>query len=97
MTKNYGSAFYSFSAGMALSAIFLGLVKPAKSGLLCRKANSKHPDDQREPNEACEEQSTVREPHKRTDNAQDCVKVNGNVDHGQTGDASDLQDVIRFA
>ncbi|KAE8284399.1 Monocarboxylate transporter 7 [Larimichthys crocea] len=45
VTENYGSAFYSCAVGMALSALFLGLVKPAKRGLLCRRRNSKHPED----------------------------------------------------
>uniref|UniRef100_A0A3Q0QY25 Solute carrier family 16 member 6a n=1 Tax=Amphilophus citrinellus TaxID=61819 RepID=A0A3Q0QY25_AMPCI len=35
VTGNYGSAFYSCAAGMALSALFLGLVKPAKKGFPC--------------------------------------------------------------
>lgn len=48
MTQNYGSAFYSCAAGMALSAMFLGLVRPAKRGLLCRRRNSKRPDDTEE-------------------------------------------------
>nr|XP_055048729.1 solute carrier family 16 member 6b [Misgurnus anguillicaudatus] len=33
VTKNYGSAFYSCAAGMVLGALFLGLVRPAKTGL----------------------------------------------------------------
>nr|XP_061807380.1 monocarboxylate transporter 7-like [Nerophis lumbriciformis] len=49
MTQNYGSAFYSCAAGMAVSAVFLGLVRPAKRGLLCRKRklrlNEDMPDD----------------------------------------------------
>ncbi|TKS90006.1 Monocarboxylate transporter 7 [Collichthys lucidus] len=48
VTENYGSAFYSCAVGMALSALFLGLVKPAKRGLLCRRRNSKHPEDKDE-------------------------------------------------
>ncbi|CAL8283647.1 unnamed protein product [Merluccius merluccius] len=36
-TGNYGSAFYSCTAGMALGAVFLGLVKPAKRWLPCKK------------------------------------------------------------
>ncbi|NP_001080307.1 solute carrier family 16 member 6 L homeolog [Xenopus laevis] len=35
-TKNYGSAFYSCAAGMALGALFLALVRPCKRGL-CKK------------------------------------------------------------
>lgn len=45
MTQNYGSAFYSCAAGMAISAVFLGLVRPAKRRLLCRRRNSKRPDN----------------------------------------------------
>ncbi|KAM9837757.1 monocarboxylate transporter 7-like [Aulostomus maculatus] len=41
VTQNYGSAFYSCAAGMALSALFLGLVRPAKRRFLCRKRNSR--------------------------------------------------------
>ncbi|XP_028843899.1 solute carrier family 16 member 6a [Denticeps clupeoides] len=37
ITQNYGSAFYSCAAGMALGALFLGLVLPAKSSRLCLK------------------------------------------------------------
>ncbi|XP_051572622.1 solute carrier family 16 member 6b [Myxocyprinus asiaticus] len=40
VTKNYGSAFYSCAAGMGVGALFLGLVRPAKTGLcLWRKRN----------------------------------------------------------
>uniref|UniRef100_A0A674EW22 Monocarboxylate transporter 7 n=1 Tax=Salmo trutta TaxID=8032 RepID=A0A674EW22_SALTR len=35
LTQNYGSAFYSCAVGMGLGAVFLGLVRPAKRGLLC--------------------------------------------------------------
>lgn len=40
VTKNYGSAFYSCAAGMAVSAVFLALVRPAKKGLICKRRNS---------------------------------------------------------
>uniref|UniRef100_H3D5Q1 Monocarboxylate transporter 7 n=1 Tax=Tetraodon nigroviridis TaxID=99883 RepID=H3D5Q1_TETNG len=33
MTHNYGSAFYSCTVGVAVGALFLGLVRPAKRGL----------------------------------------------------------------
>ncbi|XP_058476728.1 monocarboxylate transporter 7-like isoform X2 [Solea solea] len=45
VTQNYGSAFYTCAAGMALSAVFLGLVKPAKKGLICGKRSSKDNTD----------------------------------------------------
>lgn len=44
VTHNYGSAFYSCAAGMALGAFFLALVIPAKRGLLCKKKNSECPE-----------------------------------------------------
>ncbi|KAI4873492.1 hypothetical protein NFI96_032574, partial [Prochilodus magdalenae] len=37
ITQNYSSAFYSCAAGMGLGALFLGLVRPAKTGYLCTK------------------------------------------------------------
>ncbi|XP_067274819.1 solute carrier family 16 member 6b [Pseudorasbora parva] len=36
-TDNYGSAFYSCAAGMGVGALFLGLVRPAKSGFCLRR------------------------------------------------------------
>ncbi|XP_061665334.1 monocarboxylate transporter 7-like [Syngnathoides biaculeatus] len=49
VTRNYGSAFYSCAIGMAVSAVFLGLVRPAKRGLLCKRTsirlNEDTPDD----------------------------------------------------
>lgn len=55
VTKNYGSAFYSCAAGMALSAVFLGLVRPAKKGQLCRRR--KQSEDRYERTVARKEQS----------------------------------------
>nr|XP_020462002.1 monocarboxylate transporter 7 isoform X2 [Monopterus albus]XP_020462004.1 monocarboxylate transporter 7 isoform X2 [Monopterus albus] len=71
VTQNYGSAFYSCAVGMALGALFLGLVKPAKRGLLCRKTNSNHLEDMHERKEDPEEQSTAHNPHQRTDSAEE--------------------------
>ncbi|AWP17459.1 solute carrier family 16 (monocarboxylic acid transporters) member 6-like [Scophthalmus maximus] len=88
VTKNYGSAFYSCTVGMALSAVFLGLVKPAKRGLLCRKRNSKHPEDTEVRRVDSEEQSGAGSPN-------DSPDAEVNSDHeGATGD---IQEVIRFA
>lgn len=52
VTHNYGSAFYSCAVGMGIGALFLGLVRPAKRGLLCRKC---HEDvhEQKEDAENC--------------------------------------------
>uniref|UniRef100_A0A671RAV1 Monocarboxylate transporter 7 n=1 Tax=Sinocyclocheilus anshuiensis TaxID=1608454 RepID=A0A671RAV1_9TELE len=47
-TDNYGSAFYSCAAGMGVGALFLGLVRPAKSGLcLWRRRNDHNPSSVR--------------------------------------------------
>ncbi|KAG8009069.1 Monocarboxylate transporter 7 [Nibea albiflora] len=62
VSGNYGSAFYSCAVGMALSALFLGLVKPAKRGLLCRRRNSKHPEDIDERKADSEEQNAAPKP-----------------------------------
>lgn len=40
-TNNYGSAFYSCAAGMGVGALFLGLVRPAKTGLCFGKRKRK--------------------------------------------------------
>ncbi|XP_053707214.1 solute carrier family 16 member 6b [Synchiropus splendidus] len=52
LTDNYGAAFYSCAAGMGLSAVFLALVGPAKSGW-CRppeqsRSQTDRADDQAE-------------------------------------------------
>ena len=39
-TQNYGSAFYTSAAGVGMGAFFLGLVRPAKSGLCCYRRKS---------------------------------------------------------
>ncbi|XP_028331394.1 solute carrier family 16 member 6a [Gouania willdenowi] len=57
VSQNYGSAFYSCAAGMGISAIFLGLVKPAKKGLLCRRRRTDTPRDAHESNGVLEEQN----------------------------------------
>lgn len=43
-TGNYGSAFYSCAAGMIVGALFLGLVRPVKLGLCCRRRKGQNPD-----------------------------------------------------
>ncbi|XP_068439183.1 monocarboxylate transporter 7-like [Clinocottus analis] len=91
VTQNYGSAFYSCAVGMGLSALFLGLVKPAKKGLVCRRRNSKCPEDVHEREGDSEEQSVAHNPDKRTDSPQDCSEVGE-----QTEATRDVQEVIRF-
>ncbi|XP_059387595.1 monocarboxylate transporter 7-like [Carassius carassius] len=40
VTQNYRAAFYSCAAGMGLGAIFLGFVRPAKTGQLCSRRDN---------------------------------------------------------
>lgn len=42
ITQNYSSAFFSCAAGMGLGAVFLGLVRPAKTGRLCMRRDNGH-------------------------------------------------------
>lgn len=58
VTHNYGSAFYSCAAGMALSALFLALVKPAKKGLICKRRTSECPDASKQTAKYIKEAST---------------------------------------
>lgn len=98
MTHNYGSAFYSCAAGMALSAVFLGLVRPAKRGLLCRRRNSKQPRDTQVKKTDSEEQSAVQRLGGRTYRPEDCSDdADDNLIHAQAEATRDVEDVIRFA
>lgn len=94
VTQNYGSAFFVCAIGMALSALFLGLVKPAKKGLLCRKGNSKCCKDILEGKGGSEEKSGVDKLDKRTDRLEDCSEGDDNLDHNQAGAMRDVQEVI---
>lgn len=40
VTQDYGSAFYSSAAGVCIGALFLSLVRPAKTGWSCCRRNS---------------------------------------------------------
>lgn len=41
VTQNYKAAFYSCAAGMGLGAIFLGFVRPSKTGQLCSRRKNR--------------------------------------------------------
>ncbi|KAF6728433.1 Monocarboxylate transporter 7 [Oryzias melastigma] len=69
VTNNYGAAFYSCAIGMGLSALFLGLVRPAKNGMLCRRGRSKHSALDPQNKDGCEEQSGEQ----RTEIRSDCL------------------------
>ncbi|CAK6964073.1 monocarboxylate transporter 7-like [Scomber scombrus] len=88
VTKNYGSAFYSCAIGMGLSALFLGLVKPAKKGSLCRTRNSKSCEDTLEVKAPFEEKSEVDKLDKKTDSPEDCTE-DDNLDHNQAAATGD--------
>lgn len=87
MTQNYGSAFYSCAAGMAVSALFLGLVRPAKKGLLCRRRDLKHPEDKNERKGDSEEHSVV---HKFDDITDDLM-------YDRAEAKREVNEVIHFA
>ena len=89
LTQNYGSAFYSGAAGLGISAVFLGLVPPAKKGYFCRRKVSKRSEDVHERKEDSEEKSAVNYSDKRPDRAQDSSEA--------TEATRDVQEVIRFA
>ncbi|KAJ4940775.1 hypothetical protein JOQ06_027067 [Pogonophryne albipinna] len=89
LTQNYGSAFYSCAAGLGISAVFLGLVSPAKKGYLCRRKVSKRPEDVHERKEDSEETSAVNNSDKRPNSAQDSSEA--------MEATRDVQEVIRFA
>ena len=82
---------------MAVSAVFLGLVRPAKRGLLCRRRNSKHPENIHERTENSVEQSAVCEQNKRTESPQDCSEVDDNLACNQVDATRDSEEVISFA
>lgn len=97
MTQNYGSAFYSCAAGLALSAVFLGLVRPAKRGLLCRRRTSKRLEDMHERKRDSEEQSAVHKLDERTDRPEGCSEVDDNLIPDRAEATRDVEEVIRFA
>lgn len=97
VTHNYGSAFYSCAAGMALSAVFLGLVRPAKRGLLCRR--TEQPGDTQVKKTDSEERSAEQRLGGRTYRPEDCSDdADDNLIPAQAEATRDVDvDVIRFA
>lgn len=89
LTENYGSAFFSCAAGMAISAVFLSLVKPAKRGLLCKKKSSEHSENSRR-----NEQKQSDEEDQRTNGVKNCSTQD---DRNQSEPSRDAEEVIRFA
>lgn len=97
LTQNYGSAFYSCAAGMAISALFLGLVRPAKRGLLCRKRNSESSEDKHEQKKDSEEKGAAHTSDERRHSSEDCTEVDDISVHNQEEATKDDQEVISFA
>ncbi|XP_072230026.1 monocarboxylate transporter 7-like isoform X2 [Leuresthes tenuis] len=94
-TQNYGAAFYSCAIGMGLSAVFLGLVKPAKKGLFCRRRSSKPSEDECERTADCREQSGGPKPkdqNKRTNVTNNCSESHGKLDVDQAGATEDAEE-----
>ncbi|KAM4525348.1 monocarboxylate transporter 7-like isoform 2-T2 [Odontesthes bonariensis] len=90
-TQNYGAAFYSCAIGMALSAVFLGLVKPAKRGLFCRRTSSKPSEDECERTES-RGQSGGQKPDQRTNITNNCSESHGKLYVDQTGATEDVEE-----
>ncbi|KAM3592425.1 uncharacterized protein V6R79_018405 [Siganus canaliculatus] len=107
VTQNYGSAFYSCAAGMAVSALFLGLVRPARRGLICKRKNSQRREDlyQKKENadvenadvENTDVENAAHKLDERTEELEDCCKTDDILVQAQAEDTRDVQEVIRFA
>lgn len=97
VTHNYGSAFYSCAVGMALSAVFLGLVRPAKRGLICKKRNSKCLEDTNERTDDSVEQPIDHMIDKRNESPEDFSKIDVNLDDNQREATRNAEEVISFA
>lgn len=97
VTQNYGSAFWSCAAGMAVSAVFLGLVRPAKKGILCKKRKSKRCEDILEVKQDSEENRGANKPDKRTDSPDKCSEADVHIDSNKAEATGDDLEVIRFA
>ncbi|XP_029933460.1 monocarboxylate transporter 7-like [Myripristis murdjan] len=84
VTQNYGSAFYSCAVGMALGGLFLGLVKPAKKGLPCRRRGPNCPEASHAGKGNSVEHIGGHEDDKRRDSTPDCLEIDIKTDHNQT-------------
>lgn len=92
MTHNYGSAFYSCAGGMAVAALFLGLVRPAKRGLLCRRREPEHNEKKR----ATEEAGAVYKLEQSPDSLQASSRVDNNLDPAQAEATQEIDEVIGY-
>lgn len=90
MTQNYGSAFYSCTVGMAIGALFLGLVRPAKRGLLCRRRKPKKHKKERAPEEAGSVHKLVQSPV----SLQACSTQDDSLVHAQAEATEEIKEVM---
>lgn len=84
VTTDYGAAFYSCAVGMGLSAVFLGLVRPAKKGLPCRRRSPKHSAVEHERNPGYKEVRGEKKPD-QTHTAHDCSETEDKGNASQEG------------
>lgn len=90
MTHNYGSAFYSCTVGMAIGALFLGLVRPAKRGLLCWRRKPKKHEKER----TSEESGTEHKLEQSPDSLQACSTVDNSLVHAQAEATEEIKEVV---
>lgn len=96
MTHNYGSAFYSCTIGMAIGALFLALVRPAKRRLLCRRRKPKHHEDTHEKKVDPEEAEALDKLKQSTGGPLACSTVD-NLVHAQVEAPQEIEEDTRFA
>ncbi|XP_054877090.1 monocarboxylate transporter 7-like isoform X2 [Poeciliopsis prolifica] len=84
VTENYGAAFCSCAVGMGLSAVFLGLVRPAKKGLPCRRRSPKCSAVEHERNPGYKEVSGEEKPD-QTHIGHDCSETEDKGDVSEEG------------
>lgn len=94
VTDNYGSAFYSCMVGMAIGALFLGLVRPAKRGLLCRRRKPKPHEDTREKEGDPEEVGVVHKPVPNADHPESCSTVDDSMVRAQVEATPETEELI---
>lgn len=81
---------------MAIGALFLGLVRPAKRGLLCRRRKPKHHEDTPERKVDPEEAEAVHKVEQSTDSPQEC-STGDNLVLAQVEAPREIEEVTRSA
>ncbi|XP_056153544.1 monocarboxylate transporter 7-like [Lampris incognitus] len=96
VTQNYGSAFYSCALGMGLGAVFLGLVKPAKKGLISWRRDEKSSEDVHVVKENSLEKKEVQEHDKGRESPKDYLEVDSELNQDQELVTENGQTVIIY-